>query len=246
LAINQKFSICTIVQGWYGHRIASNLIEKGPKNWKINICEIKRKFPEFIEKPEEYIPKRFPKCDLLISLGEHPAILMLLPNLVKISGANAVIAPVDNSKWVPPGLRKQISEDLRDLGVAFAFPRPFCSMDSNYDNKLINEFVKKFGRPELRISLKNGIISEVNVLRGSPCGSTHYTADKLKSIDQSQAEKKASLFVQTYPCLASRVRDSESNIPLIHIAANIIKKTVHDSLIKSKTDNNVKTIPTYE
>ena len=246
MAINQKFSICTIVQGWYGHRITSNLREKGPKNWTINICEITSKLPVLIEKPEEFIPKRFPKCDLLISLGEHPTIMMLLPNLVKISGANAVIAPVDNSKWAPPGLRKQVSEDLRELGVAFAFPRPFCSMDSNYDNKFINEFGKKFGRPELKVSLKNGVISEVNVLRGSPCGATHYAADKLKSINESQAEKKASLFVQIYPCLASRVKDSESSKSLIHIAANIIKKTVHDSLIKSKTDNNIKTIPAYE
>lgn len=230
----QKISICVLVQGRYGHRIISNLKKRGPKNWTIIAHEFPKKLPILIEEPKKFMPQQFPKCDLMLSLGEHPTITTLLPYLAEISGVKAVIAPVDDSNWIPPGIRKQVSVEFRKLGVAFTFPRPFCSLDSNSGDQLIDEFAKKFGIPKLKISLKNGIVNKIDVLRGSPCGATHFVAEKLKGTDRLQAEIKASLFVQTYPCLASRVKDPECGESLIHVAAYIIKRAINKSLTNTK------------
>jgi hypothetical protein len=225
-----KISICILIQGWYGQRIVENLEKLIPRDWLIKVHEFPRDLPTFIEEPEEFLPSPVSQCDLILSLGEHPAIASLLPDLAKITGAKAVIAPIDNSSWVPSGIRKHISRELSSLGVTSSFPKPFCSMKTNTGSKLIDEFAERFGRPRLRIALKDDVIESVEVLRGSPCGSTYFVAKKLLGVNRSEAATKGSLLVQTYPCLASRVRDPEYNRPLIHVTAYIVKNAVSRSL----------------
>ncbi|MFH1328002.1 MAG: DUF166 family protein [Candidatus Bathyarchaeota archaeon] len=222
-------SICALVQGWYGQRIVLNLKKRIPSNWKIRVYEFPNDLPVFIEEPKEILPKQVSNCDLILSLGENPAIVSLLPDLVKVTGAKGVIAPIDNSDWVPPGLKKQVSEELTKLGVASTFPKPFCAMEANSGNKFIDEFAVRFGKPKLSITLKNNLIESVEVLRGSPCGATHFVAEKLVGVNKSKAAVNASLLVQIYPCLASRQRSS-SGKPLIHTAANILNRAVLKSL----------------
>ncbi|MCW4033479.1 MAG: DUF166 domain-containing protein [Candidatus Bathyarchaeota archaeon] len=229
----QKMLICILIQGWYGQRIVENLREKSPKNWEFYIHKFPNKLPIIIDKLDKFMPKQFPKCDLLISLGEDPAIISLLPDLVKKSGAKAIVAPVDNSDWNPPGLRKQVSNELKKLGVAFSFPKPFCSMNSNSKNEIIDGFAERFGAPNLKITSEKGIIKEIKVLRGAPCGATHFVTEKLKGSSDNEAKSKASLLVQTYPCLASRTKDQECGEHLIHVAAYIIKGAVHKALTNS-------------
>lgn len=229
----QKIRICILIQGWYGQRIVENLKEKSPKNWEFYVHKFPNELPLIIDKEDRLLPKQFPKCDLLISLGENPAIISLLPDLVKKSGAKAIVAPVDNSNWNPPGLRKQVSDELKQLGVAFSFPRPFCSMNSNSKNEIIDGFAERFGAPKLKITSEKGIIKGIQVLRGVPCGATHFVTEKLKGLSDNKAESKASLLIQTYPCLASRTKDPECGEHLIHVAAYIIKGAVHKALTNS-------------
>ncbi len=225
-----SLSICAMVQGWYGQRIVSNLKRGSPKNWAINVYEFPYELPVFIEEPKELLPTQVSHCDLILSLGEHPAIAALLPDLTETTGAKAVIAPIDNSSWVPPGIRRQMSEELKRKAIAFAFPKPFCSMEANSGNKFIDGFAKRFGKPELRIVLKDGVIKSIDILRSSPCGATLFVAEKLLGEKKSKAAMNAGLFVQTYPCLASRMKDPELGKSLIHIAAYITKGVVFNSL----------------
>ena len=93
-------------------------------------------------------------------------------------------------------------------------------------DQIIDEFAERFGRPKLSIALKDDVIKSVDVIRGSPCGSTHFAARKLIGMSKSEAATKGGLFVQTYPCLASRVRDPEYDKSLIHMAAYIAKNSI--------------------
>ncbi len=226
----RRISIIVLVQGWYGQRIVLNIRSRIPDDWTIKVHELPRGLPILVEEPKELIPKQITKCELILSLGEHPAIASFLPNLIEITGAKAVIAPIDNSNWVPPGVRKQVYEELERKGVESSFPKPFCSMKTNSGNKFIDNFAKRFGKPDLRVTSKNGIIKKVDILRGSPCGATNFVAEKLVGNRKSKAPVDASLFVQTYPCLASRMNDPELGKSLIHVAAYITKASVQKSL----------------
>ena len=110
--------------------------------------------PKIIENPESFFPKKISNCDIIISLGENPAFATLLPDLVRLTRAKAVIAPVDNPSWMPQGIITQISKELNELNVQYAFPMPFCSMDSKTGLSLIDKFAEQFGRPELKIKLE--------------------------------------------------------------------------------------------
>lgn len=190
--------------------------------------------PKIIENPELFFPKNIVNCDVIISLGENPTLATILPDLVKLTGAKAVIAPVDNPLWLSQGVITQISKELKELNVQYAFPMPFCSMDPNTGLSLIDKFATQFGRPELQIELKDDTIKEIRILRGSPCGSAHYMSEGILSLKKNQAGKRAGLLIQIFPCLASRSSSSISKKPLIHIAANIAMAAVLKSLSKEK------------
>jgi hypothetical protein len=229
-----EFKILALTQGWYGERIVLNIKSKCPKTWKIFTINFSKNIPNLLDEPEKILPKDIPKCDLILSLGESPIIALTLPYLVSVSKAKSVVVPIDNCEWIPPAVKRQVLSELAEINVTSVFPKPFCSLDVNSGNKFIDEFAKFFGRPELKIELKNDFIRSVKVLRESPCGSTCFAAKRLVNVNSLEAPTKAGLYVQTYPCLASRFKDIEYGDSLIHISAHIIKGTV----IKALRQNN--------
>ncbi|NHJ31265.1 MAG: hypothetical protein FK732_00240 [Asgard group archaeon] len=235
MKLNSRISINILVQGSYGNRIAENLKNNSPSNWKITVYQFSKDIPKIIENPESLFPKNIVNCDVIISLGENPALASILPDLVRLTGAKAVIAPVDNPVWLPQGVITQISKELKELNVQYLFPMPFCSMDPNTGLSLIDEFAAKFGRPELQIELENNTIKKVRILRGSPCGSAHYMSEGILGLKKNQADKRAGLLIQIFPCLASR-SSSIGKKPLIHIAAKIAMAAVLKSLSKEKQE----------
>ncbi|WP_455369462.1 DUF166 domain-containing protein [[Eubacterium] cellulosolvens] len=231
---NTEISINILVQGSYGDRIAENLKKNSPSNWKILVYQFPKEMPKIIENPEFFFPTIISNCDIILSLGENPALATLLPDLARLTKAKAVIAPIDNPSWLPQGIITQISKELNELNIQYAFPMPFCSMDPNTGLSLIDKFASQFGRPELQIKLQDNKIKEIKILRGSPCGSTHYMSAKISGLEKTQASKRAGLLIQIFPCLASRSSISFSKKPLIHIAANIAMAAVLKSLSKEK------------
>jgi len=88
----------------------------------------------------------------------------LIPDVVKVTGASAVIAAVDNEAWLPRGLARQLRGWLERMGVVCATPKPLCSLTETdygmarrqrmpYEDSLISEFARYFGQPDLRLSV---------------------------------------------------------------------------------------------
>ncbi|MBW2577548.1 MAG: thymidylate synthase, partial [Deltaproteobacteria bacterium] len=79
-----------------------------------------------IDYPDEYIPADLPPADLILSFPEVAAVAELIPDVVKLTGASAVIAAVDNESWLPRGLARQLRGWLEKMGVVCATPKPLC------------------------------------------------------------------------------------------------------------------------
>ena len=90
------------------------------------------------------------------------------------------------------------------------------------------DFASCFGRPKIRVSEKNGIISNIEVIRGAPCGSTWHMAKNLLGSKIEDAPAKGGLLVQQYPCRA--VRGTKG---AIHKAAKLHKEAVEKALKES-------------
>jgi len=94
--------------------------------------------PEFIEEPEEFLPKNLPPVDFLMVVGIHQDLLSGLPFYLKDKDIKAVIVPIEDPKWVPAGLQVQVLEEFEKYGIQAAFPKPFCSLskEQNEYNKI--------------------------------------------------------------------------------------------------------------
>ncbi len=232
-------NILAIISGEYGQRHIDNVRKHGPDSWKIEIWQAPGVFPPVIDYPEDYLPESFPPADLIVSFGEHKGIAELLPDIASMTGAQAVLAPVDNEAWLPRGLARQLHGWLARQGVACATPKPLCSLTAadysvtrreraTYDDPLIAEFARYFGQPELRISVnpETRIIQAVEVDRDAVCGCARFVAQGLVGLSADEAEEKSGLLHHHYPCLASMGIDSDFGDTLMHISGNLLKDNV--------------------
>ena len=226
--------VLAVVQGNYGKRMAEIWKEYGPEDWEIATLEINSSLPAMMEEPADFLPEDIPQADLVVSLGEHPGVAELLPDIVKAAGAQAVIAPVDNRPWLPPGLAKQVERSLHKMGVAVVFPITFCALQEDDSNHpLIRGFARRFGAPEVEIEVEAEKVKAVRVIRSAPCGSTYFVAEGLRGTKVMDAEEKAGLLHHNYPCLATMNVDWQFNDTLMHRAGYFTKQAVKHALKKS-------------
>ncbi len=235
--------VLIIYEGVYGERIFNHICSKAPRGWEI----LKWKPPVInelvVDEPEKYIPEEMPAVDLIMHLAENAQAAQLIPEIVTQTGAKGVVVSVDYSAWVPPGLRKQLKRDLEELGVGVVFPEPLCSLDVSdagfgetnqpYSNETISFFAQHFGRPELRVALdEDGKIVKADVLRGAPCGSTEFTAAKIKYRLADGLIPSAGLVCIHYPCLASmKLEQKDGGIDTImHSAGKVFNESLEKAL----------------
>lgn len=104
-------------------------------------------FPELIDDPEEFISDTF-TADLVLNYLRHPDLVDYLIGLCMQKGIPVISAG------------KQ--------GEGFT-PFTCCGLGKNDKLGLYGE---QFGLPEYRVVIKEGMIREIEVLRGAPCGAT--------------------------------------------------------------------------
>ena len=242
--------ILVLTQGPYGERIARNLREHAPSGWTIEEIALPKRLPALIDEPDEFLPATVPQADLVLSAGESPGAAQLISAFVKRSGARSVIAPVDNSAWLPPGLANQLKTELAEMGVTVVFPKPFCSLTESsygfrraaqpYKDELISKFAQHFGRPKLMIKVnpETKLIEHVEVLRNSACGGVAHAAKGMVGLHADEADTRAGLILHHYPCLCSMNQewlDDRLYDTLMHASGYIMNEEVAEQVKPFKT-----------
>lgn len=233
-----------LVHGNYGQRIVRHVQAHCPPEWQVGSLTLPRVLPPIVDEPEEFLPPEMRPADLILHLAETPQAAQLLPGVLPLTAAKAVIAPVDNSAWLPEGLKNQLKGELAALGAAAVFPMPLCSLTEErcgfghwiepYCSPLIARFARYFGRPRftLKIDTAGQGIEEVTVERGAPCGSTHFITAQLKGMPLAEVVPQAGLIALHYPCLASmhpqRIGDQIET--LMHVSGRIVNEELEKEL----------------
>ena len=235
-----RMRVLIVIQGYYGERMVDNIKQHCPPSWAVNSYTFSTGLPALIDEPDEFLPRELPVADLLISLGEHPGVAQLIPDMVKMSGAKAVIAPADNRAWTPPGLARQIQRKLESMGVDMVYPVPFCTLTENdSQNPYIREFARYFGMPIVDIEFYKDDrhrIGKTDVSRGAPCGSTQFVAEGLAGVWFRDAVEKAGLLHHQFPCMATMTMDREFEDTLMHRAGAMVKHAVEKPIKDAKLD----------
>ncbi len=250
--------ILIVIQGPYGERIARNVKQRSPGDWGVDSVRLTTALPPVIDDPDEFLPVGLPSSDMVIFLSESQQSPQLIPDIVNATGAGAVIAPVDNSQWMPEGLKNQIQKELADRGIASAWPKTFCTLTENsygyrhatesYKSEVIAEFAKYFGKPKFRITVnpETKLIEAVEVVRGAPCGSSHHTAEGLVGVHADEAVPKAGLLCHHYPCQASMRQeqiDKSLYDTLMHLSGYVVNEDVEEQVKPFKTPPRYMTPP---
>jgi len=209
--------------------------------------------PQFIDEPAQYLPQNLPPLDYLLVVGIHEDLLSGLPELLENTEIKAVIVPIEDPNWVPPGLQKQVLKRFEEVGIQAAFPKPFCSLNVREDkyNKAgfnlthehdnIKKFIEYFqiGKPKVSFKLdKTGkSIEDTCVIRSAPCGSTYYIVQQLKGkyFENGKANKKSlnemiSSAHHAYPCNASMDQDPILRDSVLHVGGYLIRNVIRKEL----------------
>ena len=234
--------ILVITQGEYGKRMLDNICKHAPSGWSVEEWPAPASLPLIMDYPEDFLPASLPSADLILSLGENPGIAELIPEVARLTGARAVIAPVDRSEWLPKGLARQLKKWLQDIGVPVVFPKPLCSLTEThynvgrhrveYSNELIAEFAHHFGRPRFAITVDTSskAIIGASVVRDAVCGCARYVAAGLVGVQVNEAEFQAGMLHHHYPCLAAMGIDDDFADTLMHVSGNITKEEVKEQV----------------
>ena len=243
----KHMKLLIMIQGNYGQRIADNIKAKKPEDWKVDVWSVPTISESIIDEPEIYLPGDLMPADLILHLSESPQAAQLLPAVVEKTGAKDVIASIDSTAWIPLGLRNQLRRELSRKGVSIVFPEPLCSIDEDtvgfyeknkqpYTSEIIKEFARYFGKPKLDLTVdEKGQISAAKVLRGSPCGSSEYTARRIIGLKADQSIPKAGLMCLHYPCLASMQFEQTDNgvDTIMHTSGRVFNEAMEKALPKS-------------
>ena len=168
-----------VTDGKYGERAFENIKRVFPCQW-ILIEEIP---PTVVLDDYEL---KIPDCDLYLSYVRHPDQVMALVDLKKPTAFIDLIlkpsAPADSKRPVilgvsfGPGFLAQ-AQKVNPKVVAFP---TMCSLQPNTNIPEIDEFARYFGRPEYETIFEGGIVSEIKLIRSSPCGSSAAGAHFIK------------------------------------------------------------------
>ncbi len=209
--------------------------------------------PDFIEEPEEFLPKNLPSVDFVMVVGIHQDLLSGLPDYLKDKNVKAVIVPIENPKWAPAGLQAQVLKEFEKNGIQAAFPKPFCAFSKQYneynkvgfnltkDHYYIYEFIDffKIGEPivSLLLSKDGESIEDTCVLQSAPCGSSYYVCQQLKSnyfkngmSGETSLNERISKAHHAYPCNASMDQDSILKDSILHVGGYLIRNAIRRDL----------------
>lgn len=232
--------VLLVTQGQWGERIAANISANAPSNWTVHSWAAPRVIPPVVDDPEDFLPETFPDSDLVVALGDVPGLAQLIPDVVSMAGAKAVIAPIDRNASLPGGLARQLENWLGEQGVDVVFPKPFCSLTETrlnrtplvkeYHNDLIAQFAAYFGKPELEIEVEDGRIASVTVQRDAACGCARHVAEQLPGTPVDDAVEEAGMIHHHFPCLADMQTDPIYRDTLMHVSGNILRDTVKEQI----------------
>jgi hypothetical protein len=230
--------ILAVITGDYGQRHVDNVRENAPRHWEIEVWQAPSHYPPMIDYPEDHVPTSLPDADLILAFGEHKGVAELLPEVARMTGSRAVIAPVDREEWLPRGLARQLRRWLAEMDVACVTPKPLCSLTEThynvkphtvaYEDPLIAEFARAFGKPRFRITVdpETRDIAAIEVERDAVCGCARHVARELLGVPVDDAERLAGLLHHHYPCLASMGIDADFDDTIMHVSGNIMKAQI--------------------
>jgi hypothetical protein len=186
--------------------------------------------PEAVDEPEQCLPAELGQAEVVIAVGLPAPLLTALPGLLAGTACRALLAPVEDPGALRPGPALALERACAAAGLECAIPVPFCAFVPS--TPTITRFCEQYavGRPRLEMTARDGTVTEIRCLRGSPCGLTHWVAEQLVGASVEEIEHRAKVLHHARPCLASMALVPETGDTLMHSSVDILMRAVSKAL----------------
>jgi hypothetical protein len=191
--------VVIVTDGPYGDRAFETINELFDTAF-IEMVKPEAMFIEEIEIPERDL-KIIKSANILITYTTHPDVTLIL-----VEKFHDKVDWMAIASWKGDGFKNQLESHGN-----VTCPYIMCELVEN-GNSSWDEFVSKIGKPKVVLEYYDDKISDITVLRSSPCGSTAFVAGYLKekylgkTPDIIEFPLEAGLKLQHYPCRAAKVR----------------------------------------
>jgi thymidylate synthase len=200
----------------------------------VGLLQLPAQLPMYIDDPEDFLPPELEAHDVALAINVHEDLLLSLPDLVSVSGGQALIVPVDDSAWLNAGVRRQVERRCAEIGLECAFPKPACSLEAREDQPTIADFqrIYRVGKPKIVVQSRDGVIREARVVQSAPCGNTYFVAYNLagQEIGPDLNERVVAKYWHSFPCVGSMTTDPELGDSLLHKGGYLHYQAVDDAV----------------
>ena len=150
--------VCIVSDGAFGDRAFEQCMARFPTEFGL----VEPLPPTVVDD----VAIEVPEADLYLSYLRSPAQALAL-----VEKGRPVILGVSFG----PGFVRQ----ARAINPAVVAPETMCSLEPTTGNEALDTFARAFGRPQFEATVRDGKLVRLEVLRGSPCGSTVAAAAEL-------------------------------------------------------------------
>ena len=205
----QPEHILVFEQNGSGQKKIQGIKEYGGDQFEVQSVDISQSLPEIIDNPEKYLPQSI-DADLVLDYLIHPDLSDELARLCNEQGVPLVASGKklnEQNRYAPP--------------VCCALPK----------GAACGTYGSLFGYPEYKVTLKDGRIQDIQVLRGAPCGATWKTPQELIGMPAHEAAISLGLKTQFF-CTANPAGwDPIGGKSPVHLAGDVhcaaLKLAIH-------------------
>lgn len=213
-----------VTRGKYGHRLIDTILEH--TSFEVVSTDVPESLPGFIEDPEAFLDElgfdeTVFRSDMMILYIFHPD---LTPEIVRMAGRAGVKAVLIPGGIGRAGSISELQTISKEYDLYIEIDEICCTLEE-CGIEAVDTFAKVLGRPQYQVSVDQGRITDVQVIRGSPCGSTWAVAPQMKGKRIFEAPAASGLYCQQYPCRA--VRGTPGGI---HTSADLHKDAMEKAL----------------
>jgi thymidylate synthase len=184
----------------------------GDKQFKVETFDIDEPLPELIDDTSLYLPNTI-EADLVLDYLKHRDLS-------------------DDLSILCEKLRIPMIASGKKITTGKAICPPTCCTLAKYDH--LGDYGLLFGAPEIKIATAGDIITNIEVIKGAPCGATWHAARKIKNMPIKEALTRFGLEVQFFCTANPAAWDPLWGKSSVHVAADIHSAVLITCLKKQK------------
>ncbi|ACL06547.1 Protein of unknown function DUF166 [Desulfatibacillum aliphaticivorans] len=196
-----------------GARKIAAVRERAGDDLVLDVINIDDALPMVLDDTEEYLKEAWEmEADLVLDYLKHPD---LSYDLCRICSERGIPVVSPTKKWRRPHV----------------FTPPTCCGLPRNDE--LGAYACSFGAPEVEAAVEDGVVKEIRVIRGAPCGATWEAAQDVLGKPVEEAGVAIGLKVQFY-CVADPAGwDPIYGKSPVHFAGHVHQAALEKALRKS-------------